>query len=158
MARKAKASNLPSTEVLPPTGAVTSSAVIVGGRKFTITKQVTVPLLKQVENQPVTFEVLGRMYTGAKLKNEKDPTRKPPIMIDIRELVSNRQMKFIVSAIMKREFEDSYDGDLDNAKAKHTYVGKKFAVLPGALGSTKDGARRLRDVQIVEIEDNGEVA
>lgn len=135
-----------------------SGAVVIGGRKFEIKKRVTVPVLKQVEGQAVVFEVLSRMYTGERLKNDKDPNRQPPTMVNVRELTTGREMKYIVPAVLKREWSEQYDGDADNKSAKHTYVGVKFSVYLGPMADTKDGKRRVRQLECVEIEDNGEVA
>jgi hypothetical protein len=135
--------------------------VDIGGRRFTVAKLVTVPQLKQAEGQTVAFEVTSRMYIAKAIKVAKgkkgEEDRKPPTMVNVRELTTGRPMQYIVPAKLATQWADHYDADPDNEKATHTYVGKKFAVYYGAMGKTASG-RQLRDIECVEIEDNGELA
>jgi hypothetical protein len=136
--------------------------VTVGGRKFTVAKLVTVPQLKQAEGQTVAFEVTSRMYIAKAFKvkpgaKKGDEERKPPTMVNVRELTTGRPMQYIVPAKLATQWADNYDGDPDNEKAAHGYVGRKFAVYYGAMGKTASG-RQLRDIECVEIEDHGELA
>lgn len=137
--------------------------VVVGGRKFTVAKLLTVPQLKQQEGQSVVFKVTSKMFVAKALKidptkvKKDDPPRKPPTMVNVTELSTGRPMQYIVPAKLQTKWADEFDGDLDNPNATHAYVGQCFAVYYGPMGKTASG-RQLRDIEVALIEDNGEVA
>jgi hypothetical protein len=144
--KKASRRRDPQSTNLP---AVTGDKTVnVGGRKFTVTKQVTLPLLKHGDGQIVTIKVTSQIYIGRQLvtpDSKTNPATKPADLVRVIDLLTGRPMIYIVSAVVKSTFETEYP---DNA-----YVGKSFAIHK----LQKVEGKRYKGFEILEIEDNGEV-
>lgn len=118
-----------------------------GGRKFTVKRQVTLPLLKQIDGQVVTIKITSAIYVGKQITDAKNPDKakeKPADLVHVVELISGRPMVYIIGAVVKGNLQEQYPKD--------TYVGKCFAInkRPGPTG------KRYKDYEILEIEDDGE--
>jgi hypothetical protein len=110
------------------------------GRKVTVVKQVTVPVLKHKEGETVMITVLDVMYIGKELKASADGTKsKPATLVKVTDIKTNRPGLYIVPAIVADTWSTEYAGD--------AYVGKSFAIekLPA-----RDG-KRYKDINMLEI-------
>jgi len=120
--------------------ALSSSVTLPDGRKVTVLKQVTVPVLKHKEGETVMITVLEPMYIGKELKASADGTKsKPATLVKVTDIKTNRAGLYIVPAIVSDTWANDY--------AEHAYVGKSFAIekLPA-----RDG-KRYKDINMLEI-------
>jgi hypothetical protein len=145
------------------------AAIRIGNRLITVTKRVTIPILRHRGGGSVAFTVLGPMYEGKAIGKD----RGKPWMIAVRELQSQREHEYIVPAVLRSKFIDEYDAsypasyDVDEKtgakvetkkayEGKNTYVGKNFAVFKSEEAIETAAGRRYRPLEVAEFEDNGE--
>lgn len=117
---------------------------IAGGKQFSVKRMVTLPLLKHADGATVFIKIKGAIFTGKQVKTEGKVNEKPADLVNIQEMVSGRDMQYIVSAIVKSNLEELYPDQ--------SYVEKCFAIRKGETVVGK----RYKGYEILEIEDNGE--
>lgn len=103
-------------------GSEKGSQVTVGGFKLTVSKQVTLPLLKHEEGQIRYVRIEKPIYEGKEIKNKRsgETSMEPATMALVTDLETGRQCEYIVNAVFKGIMEDDYP--------KESYVGKIFAI------------------------------
>ena len=133
--------NEPATETTAMTISEKASAGISlpNGVTATVVRKITLPLLKQEDGETVCFTVQGPMFTGKKLKTQKEGEQ-PATIVNVINAENHMEMQYLVPAVLKDSWETDYP---DN-----TYVGKSFACqkLPKREG------KRHKDMNIVEVE------
>lgn len=122
------------------------------GLKFRVTRQVTLPLLKQSEGQVVSVKITSEIYIGREIKADAKGERaneKPADLVRVIELNTNRPMTYIVPAVLKSTLEDEYPKGKDGIWG---YIGHNFAIMkhPAAPG------KRYKQFEVLEIETDGE--
>lgn len=123
-------------------------AIALNGIKFAVKKQVTVPLLKQKDDEAVYIKFVGAMFVGKEIKNKRDGSveQKPATLANVVNLETGAPMQYIVGAVLQGTLEEEYPNG--------GYVGKSFAVLKLPQGDGK----RYKNFQVMELETDGEVA
>jgi hypothetical protein len=131
------------------TGLVGSNFAL-NGMKFKVIEQVTMPLLKQGDNEAVYVKILSKVFVGKEIKNKRtgEVEQKPAQMVNVVNLENGRPMQYIVNAVLEGTWND-------NPKyANGAYVGKSFGILKLPQGEGK----RYKNFEVFEIETDGEVA
>jgi malate/lactate dehydrogenase len=131
-----------ASENLPVIGSETGSEIMIGGRKITVKKQVTLPLLKHEEGQIRYVTILKAIYEGKEIKNKRggETEMAPATMALVTDLETGRQCEYIVNAVFKGIMEDDYPSD--------SYVGKSFAINK----LEKPKGKRYNALEILEVE------
>lgn len=111
--------------------------------KFTIKKNVTLPLLKIVANSTRYFKMTGAMFIGKEIEGgRKDAAgnpQKPATLAHCVDLETGEEGQFIVSHVLYSELNGAYPDD--------SYVGKSFA-----FSFTRPAGKKYNLVTIAEIE------
>lgn len=120
-----------------------SSALDFGG-KFKVVRQVTLPTFKLTVGVPFAFRADAPMYTGKKLKDDKDAKREPATILPVSRINTSTgevdaQGQLVLGAVLKENLSELYAND--------SYVGKSF----GILKMDKKEGKRYNEYQIVEI-------
>lgn len=138
---------------VPATTSEKATAALIGGKPFALKRMVTLPLLKQKDNEDIAITILTPMKVsaywvkehpgyvpGEPFKGEGGKTIAPSYTVEVTELNSGAHMLYLVPAVMQSTLEQEYAND--------SYVGKSFMIrkLPAAAG------KRFKDMQIAEIE------
>lgn len=106
-----------------------------------IKRNITLPLIKPVIDQPVYIKVTGPMFEGKKIEGTGDKAKmEPATLLNCVNLETGEDAQIIVPAVLKGIFEDEYDGD--------AYVGKGFAVTKHPKASGK----RYHPFSVAELE------
>lgn len=131
-----------------------AGALVLGGRKFTVVKQVTLPILKQKSGEIVAFKIEQEMSIETSKEKKRDGTEgeeKQLGVLTVTELTTGNRFTYVCNAILRDRLVKGYPRDKDGVPG---YVGKCFAVKKL---ETLEG-KRYKDVNVLEIADDGEVA
>ena len=114
---------------------------VIGGKTYKLARKVTLPLLKQKENEIVTVKILTAMKEGKKIEKGDAAQRAmpPAILCNVLDLADMGEKQYIIPAVLKGVFEDEFPND--------TYVGKSFAIL----AMPKETGKRYKPFAVNEI-------
>ncbi len=125
-----QATNVPETAIKPKFN-------------FKVVKNVTVPLLKLVEEKAEYVQLTGAMFQGKEVKGTGDKAKmEPAILCHCINLTTGEVAQIIVNAVVKENLKEAYPDD--------SYVGKSFEIIKHA----KREGKRYNDFSITEIEVN----
>lgn len=132
-----------SAAVVIPTGdaAVAALNSMLGG-KFKVARQVTLPLLKQVDNVPFAVRIQTKAKDAAKLKNDKSD-RTPPKTMEVINLETGELMTLIANAAMLSGLESVYGDD--------GYVGKAFGMVSVKRAHKEKTMREYKILELSEV-------
>ena len=108
---------------------------------FKVTKNVTLPLLKMVEEEPAFVKFTSAMFVGKEVKGSGDGKRmEPAVLAHCINLETGENVQIIINAVVKENLNESYPSD--------AYVGKCFQLVKHA----KREGKRYNDFSVSEIE------
>lgn len=127
--------------------------VNIGGTTFSVKKNVNIPTLKHDTGETLVFKILAPIQEKRSTEtktvkiggvDQQIEEEKIINIASVLEVHSQAEFQYVCNAITASNLREAYPND--------GYVGKWFAVRKGGTVA----GRRYKDVQIVEIEPEGE--
>ena len=116
-------------------------------------KNVTMPMLKLIENEPAYVKILTPLTVSPELKTRDgkkiESDKKPPELLDVINLKTGESMRLIANAVLAGLLESNYPD--------HTYVGHSFEFIREAMKEVAGGKRyALFTITEIDAETGGE--
>lgn len=132
-----------NTPVVENTEVVTNAPEVAAKPKlaFKVLKNVTLPLIKMVEESPIYVKITGAMFVGKEVKGTGTAAKmEPAILAHVVNLETGENAQIIIAEVIKGNLKDVYPED--------SYVGKSFEFIK----HSKREGKRYHDYSITEIE------
>jgi len=147
MVLKAKRAGRVSSEVDP---IVTEESFEAGGKRFNVTRAVTLPVWKFEENETKCFRILDKITESARfsddeIKRAKSDQMPPAKVAHVFDLIGGASYTLIFGAGLYRDLTENYPDD--------AYVGKAFRVTKLKSRKTKKGYN-FNPYSVAEIEES----
>lgn len=97
-------------------------------------RSITKQLLKLENNRPYYLRLVGPMFLGKKIDDQKEPAT----LIDVVNLETGEENQIIVAAVLKGILHETYEGD--------SYVGKCFEVVKHRIAEAKYNTFNLSEI------------
>jgi len=108
--------------------------------KFTVTRNVTLPLLKKVDNVPVYIKITAPMFVGKKVSGTgENTTMEPATLANIINLATGEEMQIICNKVMESTLNEEYPDK--------GYVDKSFLIEQRSVPG-----KRYKNYRVAEIE------
>lgn len=90
---------------------------------FKKSKQVTLPILKKVDDVPVYVRIDSKIFEGKEVagNSANNAKMKPARLVNVTELTSGEQMQMIVNTVLESILNENYP--------KESFVGKCFEIV-----------------------------
>lgn len=121
-----------TTEAVKTTSATTTSSA----PKFTIKKEVTLPIRKLTIDEPAYLKVTSKIVQGKKIKDEEEAAH----IMNVIDLETGASGQVVVPSVLMGIFEDNYENQ--------TYVGVCFQIIKGR----KPSGKRYHTFTVCEVE------
>jgi len=117
----------------------TTPANPVSGFVPVVVKQVTLPILKKVDDVTAYVAITGKIFTGKQVSGKDAEKMEPAQLANVVNLETGEECQIICNSVLKSTLEENYE----NA----SYVGKAFAIT-----QYKVAGKRYKNYKISEIE------
>jgi hypothetical protein len=123
---------------------------------FTVVKQVTRSVLKQIDGQPFYVMFQGAPYEGEEIKTGRGgaPKMAPARLADVVDLETGELSLLIMNAVLESELNRAYPPIKtagDEGPGACGFLGKGFAILRGDHPEKTDTDKRYKLYRILEI-------
>lgn len=109
--------------------------------KLAVVRNVTLPLLKQTDDQPYYIAIVSGIVQGKAVAQKKGETvMEPAKIMRVVNLQTGQECEMIANSVMQSTFEENYPDQ--------SYVGKAFVVIRHA----KQAGKRYHTYTVTEIE------
>lgn len=109
--------------------------------RFKKVRNVTLPLLKMVENHAVYIKSMGVMFVGKQIDDKKEPAT----LMNVVNLETGEEMQIIVPTVLKGILSEEYPDD--------GYVGKSFEIiLHKHMDKTDPSKLKYNKFTVAEVE------
>lgn len=88
-------------------------------------KSITKQLLKMENNRPYYLRIVGAMFAGKKIEDQKEAAT----LVDVINLETGEENQIIVAAVLKGILNETYEGE--------AYVGKCFEIVKHRVADVK---------------------